>query len=152
MIAAVNWELTFDILTGLFLTLGCFLAFTGSLGVVRMPDFYTRLHPAGKSDTAAQALILIGLMFQAEDHWVVLKLLLITGILLVTAPTATHAITKAAWLDGLIPWEKPGDAEGRIRGQDPDDGTLTDDPEADGEVHGATASDSPTSAGEGRPS
>ncbi len=131
-------ETAFDALTALFLTVGVFLAFTGSLGVVRMPDFYTRLHPAGKSDTAAQALMLVGLMFQAEDQWVVLKLLLIAGILLVTAPTATHAITKAAWMDGLRPWSKPGDREGVIEGQDPEDGTVTEDRSAEGDIHGST--------------
>jgi len=134
----MSLETAFDAVTALFLTVGVFLAFTGSLGVVRMPDFYTRLHPAGKSDTAAQALILVGLMFQAEDHWVIIKLLLITGILLVTAPTATHAITKAAWMDGLRPWAKPGDLEGIVGGADPEDGTVTKDPTSEGEIHGET--------------
>lgn len=97
----------FDWATAAFLIVGCFFAFTGAVGVVRFPDFYTRLHPAGKSDTLAQALILTALCFQCEDLWTVLKLLLIAGILLVTAPTATHAVTKAAELEGLRPWEGP---------------------------------------------
>ena len=49
-----------DVLTTIFLAGGVFFGFTGSLGILRMPDFYTRLHPAGKSDTLSQALIVAG--------------------------------------------------------------------------------------------
>ena len=87
---------------------GAALALTGAVGIVRMPDFYTRLHPAGKSDTLAQALILGGLMFQADDWTIVAKLALLSLFLFVTAPTATHAITKAAQLDQLEPWTPAG--------------------------------------------
>ena len=100
-------ELVIDILAGAFMGIGCLFAVTGSLGVLRMPDFYSRLHPAGKSDTLAQALILVGL---AIAFWgeplVVEKIILIILVLFVTAPTATHAITKAARLDGLKPLGK----------------------------------------------
>jgi len=98
-----------DWVTIVFLFFGCLIAFTGALGVVRMPDFYTRLHPAGTMDTLAQLLILLGLAFQVFDGttttpWLTLaRLLLISAILFVTAPTSTHAITKAAHLEGLKP-------------------------------------------------
>lgn len=101
-----------DIVTTVFLAVGVFFALTGALGVVRMPDFYSRLHPAGKSDTLAQALILVGLMFQVSDPMVAIKLALLAGLLFVTAPTATHAISRAAELDGLEPWTHDGPAEG----------------------------------------
>lgn len=84
---------------------GVFFALTGAVGILRMPDFYTRLHPAGKSDTLAQGLILAGAMFQATDPIVTLKLLLISLLLFVTAPTATHAITQAANKE-LEPWKR----------------------------------------------
>ena len=96
-----------DWATIVFMVVGTFFAFTGSLGLVRMPDFYTRLHPAGKSDTLAQGLILVGAMFQASDPMVTLKLLLISLLLFVTAPTATHAITQAATKEEK-PWTKGG--------------------------------------------
>ena len=99
-----------DWVTIVFLFFGCLIAFAGALGVVRMPDFYTRLHPAGTMDTLAQLLILLGLAFQVFDvgntttPWLTLgRLLLISAILFVTAPTSTHAITKAAHLEGLKP-------------------------------------------------
>lgn len=100
-----------DFITIGCLSLGTFLALTGSLGLLRMPDFYSRLHPAGKNDSLGQLLILVGLCFQT-DHWMeVSKLVLIAGFLILTAPTATHAITKAAWIAGLRPWLKAGDPE-----------------------------------------
>lgn len=114
-----------EILGALFMMIGCVFALTGSVGVLRMPDFYTRLHPAGKSDTLAQGLILLGLALLAgqqlinswpsgssggdnsdahADAWIglaniILKLVLLTLLLFLTAPTATHAIAKAARLD-----------------------------------------------------
>lgn len=106
-----------DYVSIVLLIFGAFLALTGAIGVLRMPDFYSRLHPAGKSDTLGQFLILIGLGFQLIDGsgsfvtdyaagpgMAAIKLLLIIIVVFVTAPTATHAITKAAYLDGLKPW------------------------------------------------
>lgn len=110
-----------DLVTMVLLTLGTFLALTGSLGMLRMPDFYSRLHPAGKTDSLGQFLVLIGLCFQAE-HWLVIsKLALIAGFLVLTAPTSTHAITKAAWLEGLRPWHRAGDPEGNYLGNKGDE-------------------------------
>jgi multicomponent Na+:H+ antiporter subunit G len=108
-----------EILGSLCMFVGCVFALTGAVGVLRMPDFYTRLHPAGKSDTLAQGAILFGLALFAgqqlinawpsedsshADAWIgvaniILKLLLLTALLFLTAPTATHAIAKGARLD-----------------------------------------------------
>ncbi|PRQ07919.1 monovalent cation/H(+) antiporter subunit G [Enhygromyxa salina] len=121
-----------EILGALFMLGGCVFALTGAVGVLRMPDFYARLHPAGKSDTLAQALILFGLALLAgqqlinawpseanshADAWIglaniILKLGLLTALLFLTAPTATHAIAKAARLDRYtrLPFDhEPGD-------------------------------------------
>ncbi|MDF1801038.1 MAG: monovalent cation/H(+) antiporter subunit G [Planctomycetota bacterium] len=109
-----------DYLTGVFLALGSFLALTGGVGILRMPDFYSRLHPAGKTDSLGQLMVLIGLCFQTSDWLVLAKLGLIVSFLMLTAPTATHAITKAAWLEGLRPWQRPGDAENVYTRKHPD--------------------------------
>ncbi len=95
----------FDVITVVLLVLGCFFAITGGVGVLRMPDFYSRLHPAGKADTLAQTLILSGLMFQTGFSLVSVKLLLIVLFLFFTTPTATHAVAKAAHLSGIKPWQ-----------------------------------------------
>lgn len=98
----------YEIVTTVFLMLGCVISISGSLGVLRLPDFYARLHAAGKTDSLAQLLILFGLVFVTPDLLTQIKLLLVAGILFITAPTATHAITKAAHLDGLRSWTRPG--------------------------------------------
>ncbi|UCH53839.1 MAG: monovalent cation/H(+) antiporter subunit G [Pseudomonadota bacterium] len=95
---------TVDLISALLLAIGCFFAITGGVGILRMPDFYTRLHAAGKVDSLAQALILSGLMVQAGLSLVSVKLLLIIVFLLATTPTATHAVAKAAHLSRLKPW------------------------------------------------
>ncbi len=107
-----------DTATIALIALGAVLSLTWSVGLLRMPDFYSRLHPAGKNDSLGQLLVLVGLCFQA-DHWMVVsKLLLISTFLILTAPTATHAITKAAWLVGLRPWSREGDHEGDYTGNE----------------------------------
>ncbi len=65
-----------------------------------MPNFFTRVHPAGKADTLAQTFILIGLLVGADpDGWTAIKLLMITVLIYLTSPTAIHAITQAAYHD-----------------------------------------------------
>ncbi len=95
-----------DIVTGILLVLGCFFVVVAAVGVVRFPDIYSRVHPAGKGDTLGQALILIGLMVYAGFSFVTLKLLLIIGFIAVANPTATHAIVRAAYTAGVKHWEK----------------------------------------------
>jgi multicomponent Na+:H+ antiporter subunit G len=86
-----------------FLVTGSFLVVVGALGLVRMPDFYTRLHPAGITDTLGTDLILTGLMLQAGFTLVTVKLFLIGAFLFFTSPTSTHAIANAALVAGLKP-------------------------------------------------
>jgi multicomponent Na+:H+ antiporter subunit G len=85
-----------DLLTGLFLILGMGLLVIGAVGVLRMPDVYTRMHPAGVVDTGAAGLILCGLMFQGGFSLVTVKLILVLIFLWLTSPTATHALAVAA--------------------------------------------------------
>lgn len=120
-----------DALTAIFLAGGVFIGFTGALGILRMPDFYTRLHPAGKSDTLSQALIVTGLLLQAGDVNTGVKLVMVTVFLFLTAPTATHAISQAAYRDGLAPGAHgTGDdaAERPANGAEPDDADAGQEP------------------------
>lgn len=82
---------------------GLFFVLAGTLGVLRLPDFYTRLHAAGMTDTLGAELILLSLIFQAGFSQMTLKLLLVAFLLLVTSPTATHAVAHAAYKAGLKP-------------------------------------------------
>lgn len=88
-----------DLLSWLILLGGVAFALIGSVGLLRMPDFYTRLHAAGITDTLGAALIVLGLMLQAGWTLVSVKLLLILIFLWFTGPIATHALSRAALLD-----------------------------------------------------
>lgn len=85
------------------LVLGGLLCISGSVGLLRFPDFYTRMHAASVTDTLATGMILVGLMLQAPS-WIVLgKLFMILVFVLLTGPTAGHALAKAALHSGLKP-------------------------------------------------
>jgi multicomponent Na+:H+ antiporter subunit G len=91
------------IASGLCLLLGSFLILSGGIGVLRFPDFYTRMHAAGITETLATAFILIGLMLLAGWSLVLAKLVMILLFVLLTSPTASHALAKAAQHGKLPP-------------------------------------------------
>jgi len=77
------------------------------VGLLRFPDFYSRLQAAGVTDTLCSALVLVGLMLQAEAVPVAAKLMFTLLFLLLTAPTATHAVAKAARHGNVEIWTAP---------------------------------------------
>ena len=86
------------------LILGGFICFSGAIGMHRFPDFFSRMHAASVTDTLGSALILFGLMLQVNGQYIVLvKLVLIFLFILLTSPTASHALAKAALHGGLRP-------------------------------------------------
>lgn len=85
------------------LVLGGFLCVSGSVGLLRFPDFFTRMHAASVTDTLATGMILAGLMLQAPSWIVFGKLAMILVFVLLTGPTAGHALAKAALHSGLKP-------------------------------------------------
>ncbi|WP_081871505.1 monovalent cation/H(+) antiporter subunit G [Parvularcula oceani] len=96
-------ELSLDILSWALFVAGGILVFAGALGVLRFPDFYTRLHAAGVTDTMGADLILLAMALQADDLSTVVKLLFIFFFLLMTSPVSTHAAAHAAFVGGLNP-------------------------------------------------
>ena len=85
------------------LAAGGFFCVTGALGLVRMPDFYTRMHAASVIETLGAGLILLGLVLQAGFTLIAVKLLMIGLLIFFTSPTATHALAKAAYARGVKP-------------------------------------------------
>ena len=75
----------------------------GALGMLRMPDFYTRMHAASVIETLGAALILAGLLLQAGFTLVAVKLLFVGVLIFFASPTATHALARAAMVRGLKP-------------------------------------------------
>lgn len=100
-----------DIVSWAFLGGGGLFCVIGAAGLVRMPDFYTRMHAASITDTLGAGLILLGLVLQAGLTLIAVKLLMIGLLLLFTSPTATHALARAALIRGLEPQLDQGGGE-----------------------------------------
>jgi len=101
------------VVSGLFFFVGT------AVGLIRFPDFYTRMHAAGKGDTLSSLLVILGFaVYQLHgfhspaDNWpillVILKLLAIVAFILLSSPTGTHALIDAGWEDGIEPELKSG--------------------------------------------
>jgi multicomponent Na+:H+ antiporter subunit G len=89
---------------------GLFFFLVGGVGIVRFPDFYARMHPAGKGDTLGATLLVLGLAVHQGFDLLSLKLLLVEAFVLLANPAATHAVGRAAWRAGLQPWVHPDEA------------------------------------------
>ncbi len=107
-------DLALDIISWLFLLSGSFFCLTGAVGLLRFPEFFSRIHAASLTDTLGASLILIGLMFQAGWGLALPKLILILIFSLLAGTTASHAMAKAALKSGLRPpdLQKAPDAVG----------------------------------------
>ena len=88
-----------------FLLLGTLICIIGGVGLIRMPDFYTRAHAASIPDTLGAGLALIGMACFTMDLQgpldyrllIIVKLISISVLILVTSPIAGHAVAKAAF-------------------------------------------------------
>lgn len=83
--------------------LGSLLCIIGAIGLVRFPEFWSRLHAASVIESGGTILLLIGLTLQAGFTLIALKLIAILIFVFLTSPTATHAIASAAMVAGLVP-------------------------------------------------
>jgi multicomponent Na+:H+ antiporter subunit G len=86
---------------------GALLTVAGSVGVMRFPDVYARLHAASITDTGGATLMLLGLGLLAGFTPVAVKLLVVWAFIMITSPTASHALANAAFGSGLRPWIGP---------------------------------------------
>ncbi len=92
-----------DALSALLLAAGSVFCMIGALGLLRMPDFFTRMHAASVTDTLGAGLILLGLMVQAGLTLITVKLIAIGVLIFFTSPAATHALARAALARGVKP-------------------------------------------------
>lgn len=107
-----------DILSWCLFLLGSLFIIAGSLGMLRFPDFYTRMHAAGVTDTLGVELMLLAMILQSDNFTTIIKLFLIALFMLLTSPVSTHAIAHAAWVGRLKPMvgadlRREGEAETR---------------------------------------
>lgn len=92
---------------------GLFFFFAAAIGLLRLPDFYTRMHAAGKGDTLSTLLFLTGLAlyvnhddFSFANLLVMAKILGICLFIMLTSPTSTHALMQAGYEEGIKPFTK----------------------------------------------
>tara|TARA_B110000438_G_C15448529_1_gene493606 strand:+ start:298 stop:627 length:330 start_codon:yes stop_codon:yes gene_type:complete len=98
----------------ILICLGLFFFLGASLGILRFPDFYTRMHAAGKADTLSTILMLFGVIlydlhdghFTLNDFLVAIKLFFIVVFVFIGSPTASHLMMKAGYDSGIAYWTK----------------------------------------------
>src|SRR5690606_37798176 len=108
-----------DVLAGILLIIGGFFAFVAALGVLRLPDLYTRMHAASKAGTLGSGVMLLEIAIATPDLAVAIRA--IAGILffLLTAPISAHLLASAAYCVGHAPWAgtRIDDLRGRYSGE-----------------------------------
>jgi multicomponent Na+:H+ antiporter subunit G len=102
-----------DMASWILLVAGGFFCIVGATGLVRMPDFYTRMHAASVIETLGAGLILLGLVLQAGFTLVAVKLLMVGLLIFFVSPTTSHALARAAMARGVKPLlaEQPSEQE-----------------------------------------
>ncbi|MBL6970743.1 MAG: monovalent cation/H(+) antiporter subunit G [Desulfobacterales bacterium] len=99
-----------DIIVTLLLLCGLIFFTGGAVGIIRFPDFYSRLHPAGKLDTMGLLFVMIALAFYKLHHFSLgdvltsLKIVFVMVFVFISSPTAIHGIVDAGVNAGLTPW------------------------------------------------
>ena len=96
-------ELVLDIIIWILLGAGSFFYVVGALGLMRMPDVFTRMHATSVSDTFGALLLLVAMILEAGFSLVTFKLAITLAIILFTGPVATHALARAARYAGIDP-------------------------------------------------
>lgn len=95
-----------DIVSVLFFFGSAFFFLAGSVGLVRFPDVYSRLHALTKADNLGLGLLIIGLALRADSWMTMTKLVLIWVFVIFGSATACHLVAKAALDGGIEPWAR----------------------------------------------
>ena len=98
--------LLIDILTVFLLFAGAIFFLAGTVGLLRFPDVYTRLHALTKADNLGLGLILAGLALQAETWTAAVRLLLIWLLILLASSSVAHLVVRTAQQRGIKPWKR----------------------------------------------
>ncbi|MEL6347187.1 MAG: monovalent cation/H(+) antiporter subunit G [Myxococcota bacterium] len=114
----MSLALVLDGISLVLLLIGSLFCVIGGIGLNRLPDFYSRSHAVGVTDTMGAGMVMVGLMFQAPDPFVLVKLIAVLTFLLITSPISSHAVTRAAWRCGLNPVLDPNAPPAPTRGEE----------------------------------
>ena len=92
-----------EIASWILILLGSFFVVVGAIGLVRMPEIYTRMHGASVTDTLGVGFLILGMCLQGGFSLVTLKLLFLVGLFFFTGPVVTHALAQACLHEGIKP-------------------------------------------------
>jgi multicomponent Na+:H+ antiporter subunit G len=98
-----------DWISGASLIVGGLFFFAGTMGLLRFPDVYTRLHALTKSDNLGLGLIVFGLAWQVESWLAVVRLFLVWGLVMMAGMTCCHLVARTALEAGIVPWTREDD-------------------------------------------
>jgi multicomponent Na+:H+ antiporter subunit G len=98
--------LVLDVLSWIAILGGLFFMVVGAIGMLRMPDLFTRMHAAGMTDTVGAGLLILGMCFQAGLGLVLVRLVLVYTFLVFTSPISSLAVARAALASGVVPYTK----------------------------------------------
>jgi multicomponent Na+:H+ antiporter subunit G len=99
-------DMLLNYLAGALILVGAVFALTASLGLLRFPDVYTRMHAASKAGTLGSCTMLLALALLAGDHAVVTRAIAGVAFFLLTAPLSAHLLAKASYAAGYRMWPK----------------------------------------------
>ncbi|TWT66587.1 monovalent cation/H(+) antiporter subunit G [Allorhodopirellula solitaria] len=92
-----------EVISYCFLIAGALFSIIGGIGLVRLPEFYSRMHGGGITDTMGAGLVIVGLILLAGPTLAAFKLFVILFFLTITTPSSSHALAKSALSKGLQP-------------------------------------------------
>jgi len=95
-----------EFLTLLLLLAGAGFFLAGTVGLLRFPDVYTRLHAITKADNVGLGLVVAGLLLQAESWAAMGKILLIWLLVLLASASVAHVVARTALRKGIRPWKR----------------------------------------------
>ena len=104
-----------DVISIILLAIGAFSILTAALGLLRLPDFFSRTHAVGVLDTLGAGLILLGFALQSGFELTTFKLALVLAFILITGPTAAHALARSALHAGVRPETDPRRDDSSVR-------------------------------------
>ncbi len=107
-----------DYLAGALLIVGAFFTLVAAVGVVRLPDVYTRMHAASKTGTVGSGVMLLAIAFHSGQFDVVTRAIAGIVFFLLTAPLSAHLLARAAYCTGVPPWPgtRPDELAGHYEG------------------------------------
>ncbi|OEF97860.1 monovalent cation/H(+) antiporter subunit G [Desulfuribacillus alkaliarsenatis] len=95
-----------NMIAGFFIVTGFLFSIIATIGVLRLPDFYTRIHASGKNETLGLMLVLLGVAIYEGFTLNSTKLLFITIFVLIFNAAGVHVLSRAAYKAGVRPWKK----------------------------------------------